>query len=128
MLISRDNLKVVLARMDSVLSTPVKLLLVGGSAVVALCPRAVATKDLDAFPTETLGNLQNALDRARGTMDPIDLNIASAAFETYLPEDWQSRIRRHDSVPYRESFSIRSICCVSWFPGASFSERISATP
>ena len=76
--------------MDRVLRAPVDLLLVGGSAVLALCDQAVATKDLDAFPTETLGKLQTALKKAGVT---VDLNIASAGFETYLPEYWQSRIR-----------------------------------
>ncbi len=92
MLISRDDLKYLLARLDRVISEQVDLLLVGGSAVLVLCPRAVATKDLDAFPTDSLHHLSRALKNIRTQDETIDLNTASAAFETYLPDDWQSRI------------------------------------
>ena len=92
MLISRDDLKYLLAQIDRAISEPVDLLLVGGSAVLVLCPRAVATKDLDAFPTDSLHHLSRALKNIRTQDRAIDLNTASAAFETYLPDDWQSRI------------------------------------
>ena len=92
MLISRDDLKYLLVRLDRVVSEPAELILVGGSAVLVLCPRAVATKDLDAFPTDSLHHLSKALKKIRTQGGVIDLNTASAAFETYLPDDWQSRI------------------------------------
>jgi len=93
MLISIDQLKILLARIDSLLNTPVDLLLVGGSAVLVLSPRAMATKDLDAFPTDTLLHIQTALAKAQAVLGPVDLNVASATFETYLPEDWQTKTR-----------------------------------
>ncbi len=93
MLISRDDLKYLLVRLDRFISEPVDLVLVGGSAVLVLCPRAVATKDLDAFPTDSLHHLSEALRSFRTKGEAIDLNTASTAFETYLPDDWQSRIK-----------------------------------
>jgi hypothetical protein len=92
-LISRDDLRVLLAGADGRLQDPAELLLVGGAAVLVLCPDAVATKDLDAFPTDSFRRLAGALRDREGEAEGIDINTASCGFESYLPEDWPERIR-----------------------------------
>jgi hypothetical protein len=93
-LITRDGLKVLLARLDRLVAEPVELLLVGGAAVLVHSPDGVATRDLDAFPTESLQHLLNALARSPEVASTIDLNTSSSAFESYLPEDWVERVQR----------------------------------
>jgi hypothetical protein len=92
-LISRDDLAAALARADGRLEEPAELLLVGGAALLVLCPDAVATKDLDAFPTESLGRIAQALAGAARETGAIDIDTASRGFEIYLPDDWQERLR-----------------------------------
>jgi len=93
MLVSREDLRAFLSRLDGAIDRPADLMLVGGSAMLVLSDEAVATKDLDAFPTETLDVLIEALEGPGEVEWKLDLNTASAAFETYLPEDWQDRIK-----------------------------------
>ncbi len=93
-LITRDGLKVLLAQLDGLVDAPVELLLVGGAAVLVHSTQGVATKDLDAFPTESLGILQAALEAHSQPAPAVDLNTAGSAFESYLPEGWEERVQR----------------------------------
>ncbi len=90
-LVDRKILRDLLKQVDARLQSETELLLVGGSAVLVLCEDAAATKDLDAFPTESLGRLLGAVSSGDFSKS-VDVNTSSAAFESYLPEDWQSRI------------------------------------
>lgn len=94
MIISRDDLKQILSEVDFRLSEPAELLLVGGGALLVLCLDATATRDLNAFPTESQALLEQAFLGVRlgKRAEAIDFNTRSAAFESYLPEDWQGRI------------------------------------
>ncbi len=92
-LISRDDLASALARADGRLEGQADLLLVGGAAVLVLCLDAVATKDVDAFPTSSLPRLSEALGVGGSGSPAIDVNTASRGFEIYLPDDWQKRLR-----------------------------------
>ena len=95
-LITRDGLKVLLAQLDRLVDAPVELLLVGGAAVLVHSTEGVATKDLDAFPTESLWRLQDALEAHSEEAPNVDLNTTSAGFETYLPQAWEERIQLSD--------------------------------
>jgi len=92
-LLSRDALKIALARAEARLDCEVDLVLVGGGALLVLSPEAAATRDLDALPTERFDALRKALAESSDPAEPIDLNTASAAFETLLPGDWEARVR-----------------------------------
>lgn len=94
-MIDRDQLATLLARLDSHLDHPVDLLLVGGAAVLVLCEDATATRDLDAFPTEDLAAIERALAEVveQDGLGPVDLNRRSTGFESFLPEDWEKRVR-----------------------------------
>ncbi len=95
-LITRDGLRMVMAQLDGLVNDPVELLLVGGAAVLVHSPDGVATRDLDALPTESLQTLLTALASHPEVAATVDLNTASAGFETYLPEDWEDRIERSE--------------------------------
>lgn len=92
MLISRDSLNSILKQLDKHLKKEVEIVLVGGGALLVLTPDSTATRDLDAFPTDTLKLVQAALFDLRDKIGPVDLNIRSAGFESYLPEGWDRRI------------------------------------
>ena len=95
-LITRDGLKVLLAQLNALVDEPVELLLVGGAAVLVHSTEGVATKDLDAFPTESLRILQAALEAHSQAAPAVDLNTTSTGFESYLPEGWEGRVQLSD--------------------------------
>ncbi len=104
-LISRDDLKQVLADLDAHLSERTELLLVGGSALLVLSQNAIATRDLDAFPTDSYPEILRAFQEMKSGDKTyfIDINTQSASFESYMPENWQERIQ------FSEEFSTNNI-------------------
>lgn len=90
-LLDRKMFKSIIKKLDGRLQEETRLLLVGGSAVVVLCEDAEATKDLDAFPTENLNRILDAV-KDESSMEFVDINTMSSSFEPYLPEDWESRV------------------------------------
>jgi len=94
MLITRAELKRFLEKADRNLREPVDFLLVGGAAVLVLCPQGTATRDIDAMPTEGLPLLMEAIGRInqsrRGA--PLDVNTRCDPYEVHFPEEWREHL------------------------------------
>ena len=95
-LLTRDDLRRILAAVDAQLDRSVDLVLVGGGALLVLSPEARATHDLDVFPTPHLDGFEEALKSAvAGEVGAaVDINTRSVGFESLLPKDWRDRLVR----------------------------------
>ena len=76
------------------------LVLVGGSAVLALASRAKATRDIDVLWTDGLSAVRDALgpDQWDEFCSTCQLSTRSDPFEVYLPPDWHDRARLSESL------------------------------
>jgi hypothetical protein len=100
--LERHTLKTLFQKIDATLNAEISIVVAGGSAVLILCDGAKATKDVDLLPGENVPRFFEAFQSLSvREKAELDLNTASAAFESYLPENWMER------VVLAESFSGR---------------------
>jgi hypothetical protein len=90
-MLSLKDLEDFLDAVDRALGPPIDLVLVGGTAVQLLCRDPDRrTRDIDTLSTDTIPVL---VQIAATHLQPIDINDRAALFESYLPDDWQDRVR-----------------------------------
>lgn len=94
-LLTREKLVRLTNGVAESLDTTIDVILVGGGAVLALCPDGTATKDIDAMRTEGIDAFIDAVNRWCGTHgeEPVDVNTRADPFEVFFPEDWRENIQ-----------------------------------
>ncbi len=100
MLLTREDIRRLVLGVGPLLPRPVHILVVGGAAVLALCPEGSATRDIDAMRTEDIDVFLDAVRKwssGEGSRR-IDVNTRSDAFEVYFPEDWRERVSVVDDL------------------------------
>lgn len=84
------------------LETDIILVIVGGSAVLALSDCANVTRDIDIFKTDSLEKLERKLGQSAWTelLNQQNLSTNAHIFSNYLCEDWQKRCVFHERLSF----------------------------
>ena len=94
MLITRQNLKKYIQEAQKDIDEPVDIIIVGGAAVLVLCPSGTATRDIDTLSTDNIDSFIKAMKKAATRLEdhPIDVNTRSDPFEIHMPRDWRDHL------------------------------------
>ena len=103
-LIDRVALLITLRQLESWAESELQVVLVGGSAVVALVRDAEATRDVDMLWTDEMRALVERLGPAKweALAAKLALSLRADPFEVHLPDDWRTRAVRHEDLSVGE--------------------------